>query len=196
MQPMTAVTTAITIIPGFPISSRLLSKAKINGIINPVDASFSASQPVSHTPAPDIPEAANTDSATGGVIVEIAPKYSKNKCAAILLTPRFSNTGATNTANTIYAADVGSPIPSRRLAAMESNSANNKFPPDIISIRLLILSPKPVRLMEPMIIPANIHAAATGAILFTEFSQAPNIFPTVIFLRFLIKPTINVTIIL
>ena len=95
------VAIAIAILTGDPRSSRLLSNAKINGMINPVLASLIASQPVSQTPAPDIPEAAKTDSATGGVIVDSAPKYSRNKCAAILLTPRFISAGATKIARTM-----------------------------------------------------------------------------------------------
>ena len=63
---------------------------------------------------------------------------------------RFSNTGATNTANTIYAADVGSPIPKEGWLPWKAIVQINKFPPDIISIKLLILSPKPVRLIDPM----------------------------------------------
>ena len=84
-------------------------------------------------------------------------------------------------------------MPSRTLANMASSRVNNRLPPEICSIRLLIFRPKPVRDMEPMIMPARMQAAATGAMLFTVLSKAFRIFLTVISFRFIMKPTAKVT---
>lgn len=76
--PSNAVTKEKIILPVDPMRSSSGEKAKMKGMINPDAASFIAAYPVSHIFDPAIPAAAKVDKATGGVIVESAPKYRMN----------------------------------------------------------------------------------------------------------------------
>ncbi|MPN30504.1 hypothetical protein SDC9_177975 [bioreactor metagenome] len=114
------------------------------------------------------------------------------RCAAIIEAPIFTKAGATNTAKIIYAAEVGSPIPSNRLVNIASSKAIRRLPLAKVSIIPLIFNPSPVRLIIPITIPARKHAAAIGAMPFTEPSKAFKIFSQRIFSRFMMKPTMKV----
>ncbi|MPN30505.1 hypothetical protein SDC9_177976 [bioreactor metagenome] len=73
-HPIKAVITAKRIPMNDPVNNSSLLNTKTKGITKPELASFIASFPVSHTFASAIPAAANVERATGGVIVDSAPK--------------------------------------------------------------------------------------------------------------------------
>ena len=74
IHPIVAVINANNICIGSPTNINSWLNTQINGIINPVAASFIESTPVFQMFAPAIPAAAKVDKATGGVMVDSAPK--------------------------------------------------------------------------------------------------------------------------
>ena len=58
-----------------------------------------AAKPVRMGSSPVSEAAANAAMATGGVIIDIMPKYRMNKCAAIGSTPTSTRAGATRVAS-------------------------------------------------------------------------------------------------
>ena len=90
--------------------------------------------------------------------------------------PSCSNAGAASVATKIYAAAVGKPIPSINEAIIVNNNAKNMLPPDNDITRDENFNPRPVKVIIPIIIPAQAQAVATGITASTPFSIVRIIF--------------------
>ena len=110
--------------------------------------------PVSIGLEPASDAAANAAIATGGVIIDISPKYNTNICAAIGFTPSLINDGAIIVASNRYMADVGIPIPRRiETRAVRTRSKNKLSSPTEARISVSAC-PSPVRSRIAIMIPA------------------------------------------
>src|SRR5688572_3100141 len=101
-MPSEALSTAHRMVSGAPCMSRLGDSANRNGTMYAAQPMRVAVQPVLSTSEPAMLAAANADSATGGVTIDMMPKYSRNMCAAMGATPTFTRAGAISVAMMMY----------------------------------------------------------------------------------------------
>src|SRR5512134_308457 len=121
-MPTAAVDTAHTMASGSPCMSRLGDSANRNGTMYAAQPMRVAVHPVLSTSEPAMLAAAKADSATGGVTIDMMPKYSRNMCAAMGATPTLTSAGAMSVAMMMYTPTVGSPRP--RMIAMTAVRAS------------------------------------------------------------------------
>ncbi len=109
-------------------------------------------------------------------------------------TPRVTSAGAAIVARTMYLAVVGSPIPRISDAIMVKKRVSTTLPAPTDKINDENLSPSPVSVTTPTIIPAQAQAEATPTALRAPFSKALRISFTPMGLSLLISaPTMATT---
>src|SRR5690349_23221821 len=85
-----------------------------------------------------------------------------NMCAAAGATPTAVNAGTTMTAEMMYDAVTGTASPRIQTASAENTTVRVSDPPAIPTMRPAALSPSPVSVTTPTMIPATAVVAITG----------------------------------
>jgi len=126
----------------------------MKGMINADQPIRIAANPVVRGLLLAIAAAANAANATGGVIIDIMPKYNINKCAAIGLIPASTSEGATSAASNTYTPEVGMPMPRKMQMTAETSRIKMMLDPIASTSTRVRANPSPVIFSTPMTKPA------------------------------------------